>query len=160
MSAAGDQLLAEVREEIGRADNKASILLAGVTAFVGLVASSWLQGQSALSNASAARAALVAASLTATLVAGIALGSALFPRGLSARDATKGSFYFYGDSIHWTEDTLCEYLAQLSEEDRSKRTARQLLLSSRIARRKYLLIRFAIWAMGAAAALFVVAIPL
>jgi hypothetical protein len=148
------------RDEIGRADNKAAVLLAGVLAVVGFVASSVLAGQwSPFRLASAAQVLWWLA--TAAVAIGLTLLCAcLYPtvrrrgRDRAGREVVG---YFGHVNAHGSGGELVAALRRRAAVPELERQALELLAVSGIAERKYLRIRLAIWALAAAGALVVAA---
>lgn len=127
-------LLAETREEVARADGKASILLAaagvGVSALVGgiLTANLSLDGERGIVQLLAAAASLA---VTAGIVA---LGAAVLP---DVGSPEKGRVRFFTDVLEYS--TTQQLKAALRDEASlgHERTLQQLLAVSSIVGRKY-----------------------
>jgi hypothetical protein len=146
-------LLAETREELNRADNKASILLAtsgiGISAMLAAVfAGSWHP----LSLAVPYRSIwLVGAAFAGGGI--VSLCAAVYPR---VKNTNSTSASYFGDIATKTVDELRTAL-NATAENGEERTLNQLHVLSRIVARKYRLIRVGLLSFGTAAALCVFA---
>jgi pycsar effector protein len=140
-------LLGEARDELTRADNKASLLLAaaGVAAgavAAGMVSSGWtperLQFPWSLAWFTGAVFGLAG---IATLVV------AVYPRTKRGRDDEAELFYFgHAARIKTPEDLAAEL--KRSSEHTFERSADQLWRVSQVVATKYALVRVAIWLLG------------
>lgn len=145
------QLLTETREELGRADNKASLLFAvfGVVngaLLAGLIAHNWRPEDLATP------ATVVFWIGAGCAAAGAAsLGFAVWPR--TVRHQPGGPASYYGDIVTYGKDrdALRSALAEAAEGD--ERTVEQLAVVSAIVWRKYAGIRCALRLFALAALL-------
>ena len=150
------QLLSETREELGRADSKASLLFAvfGVVngaLLAGLISHNWKPSDLACG---ATVVFWVGGALAAAGVLG--LGYAVWPR--VADPQADGPASYYGDVVAYGKDRdrLCAALAAgAADHDRN---VEQLAIISGIVWRKYRGIRVALCCFPAAAALCVAAV--
>ena len=139
-----DRLLADCREEILRADSKASILLAGVSVgasalLAGLIAGDWSPTE--LDNSVEW---VWWIGITFTAVAVVQLGLCLLP--VLANAEASNRIDYYGDVRRFrTSGELAAALEQ-GQPDVYGRTVRQIHVCAGIVTRKYSLLR---WAMGA-----------
>jgi len=138
------ELLRDTREEVARADSKASLLLASSGVVVGallagLIAGRWSPFE--LNNRIEWMWWLAAGLAAAGL---IALGSAVWPR-FARRNSPRPSVpSYFGDVATFSDsDALLTALLKSSDEGLT-RTADQIWEVSRIVRRKYVLVRFAL----------------
>ncbi|TDO36282.1 hypothetical protein EV643_12012 [Kribbella sp. VKM Ac-2527] len=141
VSACAEVILAAAREEIGRADAKASILLAGAGVVVGALLASALS-----SDWSPARLVLAAAILWWLSIAAVALGLGMlgyciYPQTKRIKNGGSVISYF-GDVVGLSRLQLEAALEESVAEPRSA-VLDQLLQVSAIAARKY-------WAISAA----------
>ena len=143
------ELLAESREELARADGKASILfaIAGIViaaVITGIIAGTWKP--SALPALPEATwwcgAALVIASV-------VLLGAAVYPN--LGRNGSAGRVtYFEHVRSYADRATLIAALEREANSD-SERAIEQLEVISDLVHRKYVLIQIALWALAAGA---------
>jgi hypothetical protein len=145
------QLLAETREELGRADNKASLLFAvfGVVngaLLAGLIAHNWRPEDLA---AGATVVFWVGAACAAAGAAG--LGFAVWPR--ITRKQPGGPASYYGDIVAYSKDRNALRAALAEGAEGTDRAVEQLAEISRTVWRKYQGIRFALVMFSVAAAL-------
>lgn len=152
-------MLAAAREELVRADNKASLLLASAGLAVGaliagLISRDW--SPFALENRIEwlwwAGAGAAAYGLGC-------LGSAVYPR-TRRRGPVPGVVAFFGDVNSYASRPRAELVEALrrSAEREQDRFVDQLVQISDIARRKYARLRHAMWALPLAAALCTVSV--
>lgn len=140
-------MLAETRAEVGTADHKASLVLAGLgigfgAVLGGLLAGDWSPGR--LDGAALALWWLGAISAMASVALA---GSAVWPR-FDTSDADQGIFY-WGHCTRF--ETFQTWAAQLDTQEYSlrDRNRHQLWALAHIVYAKYLRVR---WALGLAAA--------
>jgi hypothetical protein len=172
-----DSLLSETREELAKADAKASILLAASgIAFAALLTAgstaSWYPDK--LSCHSARVLAWVA--VTLTFVGIVFVGAAVKPR-LRAKRPHRGNPHYFGDvEAYWPrwwqlgsrkklrESRRRQFAAALertsSEREQNERLDDQIWILSHIAYRKYRLVSIGMWLYTAAAAAALVALVL
>lgn len=148
-----DRLLTETREEIGRADQKAAILLAAtgvaVTVLVGLLAGRWSPA-----HLPAGIQWLWWLGVLALAAAIVFLAAAVMPR-ISHRGDPSTVTYF-GHVVRLTDRSrLIEHLRR-SAANPLDRAVDQLVLLSRIAFRKYRCTQVAMWLLGSAAVAMVI----
>lgn len=144
------QLLSETREELTRADGKASMLLAAFGVFVGVVIAGLLAGEFAPSDLHCGGlwlwwlgCAVIAASL-------VALAAAIYPR-LEHGEA-QGPISYYGHAAGKKADEL-EGILQHQVDGQRSRTVEQLAVVSDIVWRKYRFLQVALWTFGVGAGL-------
>jgi len=153
-SALVESLLREAREELGRADNKASILLAASGVVVGALIAAVLAGSWSPSELSVLTAYIwwVACGF---LVAGIALlGVAIYPRTRRASKLPDFVAYF-GDVVVLSRRTDLERALAKTARGLGDRDVDQLELISGIVSTKYNYLRLALIAFALGAALLV-----
>lgn len=138
------RLLDECREEIRMCDSKASILFAGVAFGAALLAGPLVDDTSSLRSSGAGVAILSVSALAAMGASMWLLGLAVVPR--IAHPVTGEARYFEEQAQFEDSESL---LAVLSEDAKSsvERHSQQLLINSRIARRKYGHLRQAMYAV-------------
>lgn len=149
-------LLRETREELNRADGKASILLAAAGVVVGaLLAAAFAGRWHPLHLEPQARALSVLAMMAAAYAVG-RLGLAVWPSIVHPKD---GALLFWGHALSESGDSRGEHLdhlrAQIMKEARDPlaRAVDQLHVVGTIVDRKYGHIRHALVALGMAATL-------
>lgn len=153
-----DRLLAECREEVVRADGKASILLAGVgvaasALLAGLIAGDWAPAD--LAN-SVEWLWWIGTALTGASV--VLLGLCILPVLENAEASSR--IDYYGDVQRFrTSGELAEALEQ-SKPDVYSRTVRQVHVCAGIVTRKYRLLRCAMGALAASVALVILSLLL
>ena len=152
-----NQLLSETREEVGRADTKAAILLSASGIIVSvLVATDWTNSSSVRTLPPWSQDVLVGAAVLLGL--GIfLLGLAVLPRSVSAR-AVQRPPYFFGEVADYKDDEtrLLKDLESASNHT-LQRTSNQLLIISKIVLRKYRYVRYGLLCLGLGTLLGVVA---
>ncbi len=152
----GDQILLEAREELDRADQKASILLAAVGVTVGAILAGLIPARWSPHTLGWPLEAVWWVGL-AFVVGGVAsLILAIFPRlGVSSKPE---AMFSYGDACRMeTPAAVRECLIKTAEHELD-RTVDQVFVVSRIVRRKYLLIRVAMGMMVVGSSLVAVAV--
>ncbi|WP_062351026.1 Pycsar system effector family protein [Herbidospora yilanensis] len=141
------RLLTEAREEAGRADLKASILLAAsgvaISALLGaLIAGSWtparLEGAAFLWWA----AGVLGAASVATFVA------AIYPRELRSRNPNR--IAFFGDAAALGSVERIGVAVEIAARDHLALLSDQILVMARIVTLKYRLIKAGIWLLACA----------
>lgn len=145
------QLLLESREEVGRADSKAAIILAsagvGAAALLGgLIAGSWSPIQ--LSNAIEWVWWLGLACLGVALVQ---LSRCLLP---TTKNQQSGKVDYFGDVLRFSSPEALRDALSDDEGGHESRAIRQLFVISSIVERKYQRLRSALILLGAASSLF------
>lgn len=156
----GRALLVEVREELARADTKASILLAVVAIVLGFAASN-------PPTAAPAPGVVLATLWLWTWWAGLALTlcgtglliSAVYPRTGHARTPA-GRVYFFGDAKPFTDREALREAVEATSRGELDRVVDQLFVLSASVARKDRLIQLAIPASGAGTVLIVLALGL
>ncbi|WP_423265231.1 Pycsar system effector family protein [Frondihabitans sp. 4ASC-45] len=142
-SALVESLLSEAREELGRADNKASILLAASGVVVGALIAAVLAGSWSPSDLSTLTAWIwwLACGF---LAAGIAcFGSAIYPR--TTRPAKLPDFVaYFGDVVVFEHRADLEQALSRTTDTPGSRNLDQLELISKIVSKKYLFLRRAL----------------
>jgi hypothetical protein len=146
-------LLRETREEVTRADGKASTLLAAVVVVSGLFVASTLAGQwSPLGLRPAAQVACWLAVIV--IAAGIVLLCACIYPNVS-NQLTKDVLGYFGHvMLYQTRQELIEALRTHGETPLI-RLSDQLFVISRIVRRKYDFMRYGIWSLAVGVVLLV-----
>lgn len=148
------QLLTETREEIARADGKASILLAGAGVAASAVIGGALSSDLTLLGAAGVVQVLAAASALAMLTGIWALGAAVMPRVGTHAD---GRVRYFTDVLQYDQSTqklkdALDKEAELGDE----RTLHQLIAVSGIVKKKYRRTEVGEWLIAAAVGLAVV----
>jgi hypothetical protein len=148
-------LLAETREDLGRADTKVSVLLstAGIIASIvtgAIAAGHWRPTQLALWAQVIWWCGVGVAS-----VGIVALASAIAPRIRHPEDKSALRYFAHAAQFESLED-LMDALKAVDDQTGSL-TGSQLWLLSKILVRKYVLIRFALISFGAAALMLIAA---
>jgi hypothetical protein len=143
-----EALLADTREELGRADHKASLLLAGGGVAIGALLASLFGRQWSPIELDHRVQWLWWLSAAAAAMALLALGDTIYPRTWAAEGGT-GGIAFYGDVLAVPRDRL-EAEVRRAADRRGSCLADQLFEVSRIVRRKYRAIKVALWMYAAA----------
>lgn len=140
------KVLGETREELARTDQKASILLAAVGVAAGAAAAAFVQIRFSPSALVDSVEWLWWVGLALVAVATAALGGAVMPSG---RRSTTGLMHFFSD-ISRFPGTTAELLEAMAQDTarQPERDLSQLRVLARLVHRKYVLIRWAIWAAG------------
>lgn len=145
------QVLDETREEVSRADTKASIVLAAAGVVVGILLTGFASGDVSLQDQRWYVGVLVWIA-GVTLVAGVAvLGSAVYPR---TKGAEPGHARWFGEIAQFGGDE--EALADAITADSAagqKRDVHQVRALAAIVRRKYMLTKVGMWLLGVGLAL-------
>lgn len=149
------RMLDECRDEIKISDSKASIIFAAVATATALLASLLLDGSQTLRTSGAAVTTLSAIAVGTLLASMLMLGLAVTPR--VGRPQAGRARYFEEQAQFETHEAL---LAAVSADAAAPevRHAQQLLILSRIARRKYVHVRRAMLAVLVATAVMGVAV--
>lgn len=149
------EMLAETRAEVGVADHKASLVLAGVGIGFGALLGGLLAGDWSPERLDGA--ARVAWWLGAGAVIGAvgSAGSAVWPR-FKTSDANEGIFY-WGHCVKYK--SFDAWTARLDEQDSSKRdrSRYQLWSLSHIVYKKYVSVQWSLGLAGVASLLFIFA---
>ena len=152
----GQVILSEAREEIERADQKASILLTGVGVAIGAILAGLLPAHWSPSDLGSPWQWIWWVGLAGTGVGITFLLAAVYPRIGVKGDARL--LNYFGDACHMsTREAVRECLLETSKDELG-RTVDQIFVDSRIAARKYQLIRAAIWALAIGAGLVIVSV--
>ncbi len=147
-------LLDETREEVNRADSKASMLLAALGVAIAVLGGALSTGDMTLTGSRGAVQAAAIASGCLLLLGLILLGVAICPR---IRKGSPGAARYFMDYAQY--DNVGDLRAAVDAEgrNRSDRHLRQLRDLSRIVRTKYRLTSLAIAATGLGAATAILA---
>jgi hypothetical protein len=148
-------LMAETREELARADSKASTLLAGAMVAVGVVWSALAAGQWSPLRVRPAAALLWWPAVVCALAGLGCLVAIIYPAGGRASRRTSGRHMlgYFGHIQAHPAGELQEALRARAALPELERLAHELAAVSAIAGRKYRLMRCAIWAFSAGATL-------
>lgn len=147
------RLLDECREEIRTCDGKASILFAGVAFGAAMLADPLVDDESALRASGLGIVIVAGIALVALGVSMWLLGLAVVPR--LAHPVAGEARYFEEQAEFSDVDALFDVLRKDAQRA-PDRHAQQLLILSRIARRKYRHLRHAMYAVCLAVGLLVV----
>ena len=145
-------VLLETREELVRADSKASLLLAATGVAVGAVSTAVLAGSWSPESLTPFGAYLWWIGVLAATVGIAALGYSVFPRTKRSGSATGPILGYYADMAHVTSDELAS-LIRAAGENLDDRLVDQLRQISKIVVRKYRGVRVALWSLAIAALL-------
>jgi MFS family permease len=134
----GEAILAEAHREIDRADQKASILLAGVGVAIGAILAGLIPAHWSPSDLGSPWQWIWWAGILATSVGIAFLLAAVYPR-IGGKGNGKQLNYF-GDACEMpTREAVRECLIETSKDELG-RTVDQIFVDSRIVKRKYRLI--------------------
>jgi hypothetical protein len=140
------QLLTEAREELNRADNKASMLLAIFGVGFGAVLAGVVAGNWKPSDLTAGAEVVWWLGASAAAAALVAVGAAVWPR-VSSEHATGRITYFAHVAGYRTREALHEAIERQSETD-AERPIEQLRAISSIVMRKYRLVQLGLVLYG------------
>ena len=142
-----ERLLDETREEIHRADNKASIVLAGAGVAIGAVLAGLIAGNVSLSGEPWIVWAMVIAGGGALIVGIVYVGAAVFPR---LGDPEPGRARYFREIANFRGD-LDDLRTALNDEasKTDERTAQQVLTLSILVNTKYELTRIGMGLLAA-----------
>jgi Family of unknown function (DUF5706) len=151
VTAYAERVLAWGREELNRADTKASILLAGSVAVVaaviaGVIAGGWLP-----TMLTDWREPLWWTGTAAAIVAILLLAAAIYPR-TKRRDGRSSVIAYYGDVVGLTDRTELLIALERSARRDVDRLIDQIYQVSRIVKRKYRLLALGMWSILVSAA--------
>jgi MFS family permease len=147
------ELLAESRDELERADGKASMLLAAVAVVLGVLGAALLAGDWSPSRLDTGFRVLWWIGVVIAFAGVLALCMAVWPR-VKHRLEPGSSLYYDQIALLGTVEKVREAIARADAEER---TVSQLLVISKIARGKYLWLRWGMRLLGIATALIIVA---
>lgn len=148
------ELLAESREELARADGKASMLLSALGVAIGVIAAALLAGDWSPDRLDRPYRTVWWVGLTFAAAGSLALCFAVWPR---IRHRLPGPSATYFDEIALL-GSVDKVKAALAGTDAAERTLTQLVAIARIVRRKYVLIRWAMLLLGIAIMLVLIAV--
>jgi MFS family permease len=148
-----NELLAESREELARADGKASMLLSALGVAIGVIAAALLAGDWSPDRLDRPYRVVWWVGLAFAGAGSLALCLAVWPR---IRHHLPGPSATYFDEIALL-GSVERVKTALARTDATDRTLTQLVAISRIARRKYKLIRWAMLLLGVAIVLVLIA---
>jgi hypothetical protein len=144
-------LLAETREELVRADNKASILLAASGVAFGALLAAILSGDWSPTELNVRIQWLWWIGTALGAGALYFLGSAVYPR-IHAHGERPSIIAYYGDVVAARDKSRVEELLEEAAKDQKQRLFDQVIQISRTVQRKYVAIRRAMWALGSGTA--------
>jgi hypothetical protein len=145
-------VLLETREELVRADSKASLLLAATGVAVGAVSTAVLAGSWSPNSLTPLGAHLWWIGVVAVTVGIAALGYSVLPRTKRSGPATGPILGYYADMANLTPNELAS-LVRAAGDKLDDRLVDQLRQISKIVVRKYRGIRVALWSLAIAALL-------
>jgi Family of unknown function (DUF5706) len=146
-----DDLLRESREEVIRADSKASILFGLLSVAFGVVLAGLIAGDWSPADLRAAAEWLFWGGAAAAAASMVMLGSAIWPRITHLEDREEVS-YFGHVAAYRRREQFRDAVVRQAARDPDGRTVDQVHAIARIAMRKYRLIQAAIIALAGAAA--------
>jgi MFS family permease len=147
-------LLAESREELARADGKASMLLSALAVAIGVIIAALLAGDWSPDRLHRPYRIVWWVGLTFAAAGSLALCLAVWPR---IRHRLPGPSATYFDEIALL-GAVDKVKTALAGTDATERTLTQLVAVARIVRRKYVLIRWAMSLLGTAIVLVLIAV--
>ena len=148
------RLLDECREEIRVSDSKASIIFAAVATATALLANQLLDRTQELRSNGAAVTVLSIIAVGTLVVSMVLLGLAVIPR---VGQPEPGKARYFGEQAQFETAESLLTAVNADAEVASQRHAQQLLIMSRIARRKYTHLRHAMLAVAAAGSVMIIA---
>jgi hypothetical protein len=150
-------LLRDNREELAKADAKTGILLATVSVVIGVLLAGIVAGDWTPSHLQSGPQAVWWVGVAFTLLGLLFLILAVAPRGVVRRRKPEQACYFGDVEGCRSEEQLAALLLKQSDGE-SDRTLDQILATARITRVKYLLIWWALVALGIGVALTMIAV--
>lgn len=150
-------LLDETREEVNRADSKASMMLAALGVAIAVLGGGLSSGNATLTETRGAVQAAATVSGCLLFLGIVLLGAAIYPR---IKKGAPGAALYFMDYAQFDDVEDLRAAVEAEGRDRSDRHLRQLRDLSRIVRRKYRLTRWAIAATGLGAVAAILAILL
>jgi hypothetical protein len=154
--AMASDLLRETREELGRADTKASTVLGAVVIVLGLFVAAGLAGSWSPLNLRPFSAFLWWIGVISAGSGVVLLSACIYPN--VSNQLTKQVLGYFGHiNLYATRDELIAALREHGERPLD-RLGDQLFVLSRIVRRKYRLMRWGMWSLGAAVLLISLAL--
>ena len=152
---AGD-LLRETREELGRADSKASTVLGSVVIVLGLFVAAALAGSWSPTGLGTLAAIAWWAGTTFAAAGVVLLAACIYPN--VSNQLTKQVLGYFGHiNLYATRDELAAALVEHGERPLDRLTD-QLFVLSRVVRRKYRCMRWGMWTLGTASLLMSLAL--
>ncbi len=148
------RLLDECREEIRVSDSKASIIFAAVATATALLANLLLDRSQELRTNGATVTVLSLIAVGTLVVSMVLLGLAVIPR---VGQPEPGRARYFGEQAQFESAQGLLDAVTADAQHASERHAQQLLVMSRIARRKYTHLRHAMLAVAAAGAVMILA---
>jgi len=148
------RLLDECREEIRVSDSKASIIFAAVATATALLANLLLDSGKELRTNGTAVTVLSLIAVGTLVVSMVLLGLAVIPR---VGQPEAGKARYFGEQAQFESHHALLAAVTADAELATERHAQQLLVMSRIARRKYIHLRRAMLSVAAAGAVMIVA---
>jgi hypothetical protein len=148
------RLLDECREEIRVSDSKASIIFAAVATATALLANQLLDRTQELRSNGTVVTVLSVIAVGTLVVSMVLLGLAVIPR---VGQPEPGKARYFGEQAQFETPQSLLMAVTTDAEVASERHAQQLLIMSRIARRKYTHLRHAMLAVAAAGSVMILA---
>ncbi|WP_417234750.1 Pycsar system effector family protein [Arthrobacter sp.] len=148
-------ILLETREELERADNKASILLAATGVVLGALVAATLAGDWSPPASPEGVRWLYWAGIWLVCAAIFLLGSAVYPR-IQAKGWRPNAISYYGDVVAAGAKNKVEELLRAPSDNPNKRVIDQLMQVSTIVQKKYVAIRRAMFCLGLGAAAWII----
>lgn len=145
-----ERLLATTREELHRADTKASIVFASASAVIVTLMAATLAGGWSPARLVGPRALLWWAGTAVAGVAVVLMGAAVYPRG-PGTGRNGPPLTFYGDAARFADATALRAALERSATRELEQLADQLMRVSRIVGIKYRLLALSMWALLLAA---------
>jgi hypothetical protein len=142
-------LLSEAREELDRADSKASIILAAVGVAAGLLFSNAIGGSWKPNALPPLARSIWWATSVVGVVGVLCLGRAVFPV-TRRRDGPAGSIRYFGDVAKLATPAEVRKMLPTAADDPLERTLDQVWILSRIVMEKYHYIRWGMCLVGVA----------
>ncbi len=149
-AAYAERLLISSREELGRADTKASILLATAAAVIAAVVAGVVAGGWSPAMLTGWYELLWWVSTGLAGLAMLLLAGAVYPRTAPRRDGQPTVVAYYGDVVQFNDHSALRAALERSAPRDIDRLTDQIYHVSRIVRRKYRLIRDGMWTLLAA----------
>lgn len=150
-------ILREAREELARADGKASILLAAIGVIVGAIVASVLAGSWHPTQLDDHIEWLWWIGSAIGLAGAVSFGAAVFPRTTYRSKRRPGIVAYFGDVVGLSKDELKEGLVDTAK-DASAATLDQVAAISSVVDKKYRFIQLGMICVGAASLCWLAAV--
>ncbi len=151
-------LLAEAREELNRADQKAAMLLAATSVAIGAVIAGFIASGWSPTSLGPPWTAVWWLGSGLAFAGTIALAISIYPRIGTSKGAGAQRLFYFGNASEFEDTSAIKRALGEAAADPLERTADQLLHVSQIVRRKYRSIQVAMWCLAVGVGLCMMAV--